>query len=245
MANEQENVTLQHEEAIRQQMDDTRNSLKDKLETLEQQVKDTVQGATDAVETVKDTVKETVASVKETVEDTVESVKETFNLNKHVQEHPWPAFACATVVGFVGGRLLGQAGKENGQARSAVETVPETPPSLYRNGGATAPSREPAAAGSSWWDWVGEHYREELTKLKSLGIAVVGGVVRDMVTAELTPEIGERLREVIDGFTEKLGATPIKEPIIQSSPPKSEASERPPSHGFGPRWERSQTTPGY
>jgi ElaB/YqjD/DUF883 family membrane-anchored ribosome-binding protein len=255
MANDKEDLT-RHEEEIRQQMEGTRSALKDKLETLELQVKETVQEATEAVETVKDTVKETVETVKETVEgtvetvketveQTVESVKETFNLNKQVRAHPWPAFACATVVGFVGGRLLGQAGKQNGQARATMETVPEAPPSLYRNSGATAPAKETVSAGRSFWNWVAEHYSDELNKLKGLGIAVVSGVVRDMVTAEVSPEIGDRLREVIDGFTEKLGATPIKEPIIQPSPRKSEASEKPPSHGFGPRWERSQTTPRY
>jgi len=97
-------------EVIRQQMEETRSDLQTKLETLEQQVKDTVQEATEAVSdtvaTVKETVKETVETVKETVEETVESVKETFNLTRQVQAHPWPAFACATLVGFVGSRLL-------------------------------------------------------------------------------------------------------------------------------------------
>jgi len=223
-------------------MADTRNSLKDKLETLENQVKETVQGATDAVETVKETVKETVESVKETVEETVESVKETFNLRKHVQEHPWPAFACATVVGFVGGRLLGHGLAVNGEARTEEAAVPQVPLSAYRNGGTTTPPLQPPAQ-RSWWSWVADHYSEELTKVKGLAIAVAGGLVRDMVTAEVTPEIGERLKEVIDGFTQKLGAEPIKEPIFKPAPPESSEEKGGAQRGFVPRWERSQIAP--
>jgi ElaB/YqjD/DUF883 family membrane-anchored ribosome-binding protein len=237
MANEPEEVI--HEEVIRQQMADTRTALKDKLETLEQQVKDTVQGATDAVETVKDTVKETVETVKETVEETVQSVKETFNLSKHVQEHPWPAFACATAVGFVGGRLLSRAGAEKGQAMAAASPVPEPAPALYRNGNAgagAAPS--PPSPRRGFWSWLGEHYKEELDKAKGLAIATVGGVIREMVTSDVSPEIGERIKEVIDGFTTKLGAQPIKGPILQPAPRPSAAMATAPEQDFGQRWQR-------
>ena len=75
-------------EVIKQQMEETRSSLADKLETLEQHVLGTVHDTTSAVsntaEMVTDAVEGTVESVKETVEnvkesfmETVESVKET------------------------------------------------------------------------------------------------------------------------------------------------------------------------
>jgi ElaB/YqjD/DUF883 family membrane-anchored ribosome-binding protein len=217
------------EDVIRQHMEETRTALKDKLETLEQQVKETVQGATEAVETVKESVKETVESVKETVEETVEtvketvagtveSVKETFNLAKHVQDYPWPAFACATLVGFLGGRFLNRtAAATNGQY-TAAPYVPQVAPGLYRNGDAgyaSTPS-PPTEEGRGLWGWLGDHYSAELAKVKSLAIAAAAGLVRDMAAENLEPEIADRVRELIDGFTVKLGAEPLKGSILES-----------------------------
>src|SRR4051794_29513643 len=104
-------------EVIRQQMDETRTALTDKLELLEQQVVGTVQDATSAVAetvgTVKQAVQDTVQSVKETVHETVESVKETFDLKNQVERRPWMMVAGATALGFLGGYLLG-GGREQG-----------------------------------------------------------------------------------------------------------------------------------
>lgn len=100
-------------EVIRQQMEETRASLQDKLEVLEQQVINTVQDASqtvenvkDTMEAVKDTVQGTAETVKETVQDTVQSVKDTLSIDRQVREHPWAMLAGAAVVGFLGGRLL-------------------------------------------------------------------------------------------------------------------------------------------
>jgi ElaB/YqjD/DUF883 family membrane-anchored ribosome-binding protein len=230
------------QEIIRQQMEDTRTALKEKLETLEHQVVDTVQGATEAVsdtvETVKETVKETVETVKETVEETVENVKETFNLTRHVQEHPWPAFACATVLGFIGGRLLNRTRPQGVQV-----TAPALPQvaALYRNGeqAAAAPSNQASPPRGDWWSWVAEHYSDELAKARGLAVATVGATVRDMLTADVSPEFADRIKEVIDGFTTKLGGKPIKGPILKSSPTGTGATERAPEEaGYAPRWER-------
>jgi len=225
-------------EVIRQQMEETRSGLKDKLETLEQQVKDTVQDATDAVsdtvQTVKETVQDTVATVKETVEGTVESVKETFNLSKHVQEHPWPAFACAAAAGFVGSRLLLRL-----QPDSATPPAPTYTPPV---GSAPAPSAPPVQR-SSWWSWLSDHYGDELNKLKGLAVATAGGILREMLTENLQAEFAQRLKEVIDGFTTKLGGEPIQGPILQpsssaSSPPAKEWKPE----DYTPRTERFMGT---
>ena len=233
------------EEVILQQMVETRASLKDKLESLEQQVKETVQGATDAVETVKETVEsvketvgDTVESVKETVGDTVESVKESFNLSKHVQNYPWPAFACATVVGFMGGRLLNQARTGDKQDSAASGKVPDAPPSRHRNSNSGSSTPAAQAEGRGWWDWVADHYKDELNKVKGLAVATVGAVVRDMVTAELAPEFAQRIKDAIDSFTMKLGGEPIKSPILEPASSRSEAQQKTPQHDFGPRWQQ-------
>ena len=64
-------------EVIRQQMEETRSALTDKIERLEHQVVGTVQNTTravnDTVENVKEAVQETVSTVKDTVSGTVEA----------------------------------------------------------------------------------------------------------------------------------------------------------------------------
>src|SRR5262249_39701668 len=99
---EGERSMAEEPDVIRQQIDETRESLTEKLETLEGQVKDAVSTVTDTIETVKSTVENTVESVKSGVEntvetvksslsDTVDTVKETFDLSRHVDRHPWAA----------------------------------------------------------------------------------------------------------------------------------------------------------
>jgi len=95
---------MENEDVIRDQMEDTRTSLTEKLETLEKKVVSTVDSATtnvaETVESVKETVQETVSTVKDTVQDTicavkdsvkegVGAVKDVFDVSRHVERHPW------------------------------------------------------------------------------------------------------------------------------------------------------------
>src|SRR5262249_60811224 len=89
-------------EVIRQQMQETRTALTEKLEALEHQVVETVQGARSAVT-------DTVESVRGAVHDTVCTVKETFDLNRQVERHPWAMVGGSFALGYVSGRLLKQA----------------------------------------------------------------------------------------------------------------------------------------
>jgi ElaB/YqjD/DUF883 family membrane-anchored ribosome-binding protein len=192
-------------EVMRQQIEDTRTSLQDKVETLEQQVKETVQETTQAVtgtvEAVKETVetvRDTVETVKDTVEETVHSVKQTLSLNHMVQEHPWPMFAGAAAVGFIGGRLLSSLPPSD----AGGET--RTPPAYH--------PPEPPRRG--WWSFIADHYSEELSKLKGIGIAAVGNVVREVLVDGMPPELARQTREAVDGFVTKLGAKPFQEPLF-------------------------------
>jgi ElaB/YqjD/DUF883 family membrane-anchored ribosome-binding protein len=233
-------------EVIRQQMQETRQGLQEKLETLENQVKETVQGATEAVsetvETVKETVKDTVETVKETVTDTVESVKETFNLSHHVEQHPWPAFACATLAGFVGTRLLMRYLPPTASIPARMATASPSPSYLkaahYQEGGGV-PLAEPQQKPGGFWSWLGDHYSDELNKLKGLAIGVAGGLVRDMVTEHVAPELGEKVKEVIDNFTTKLGGQPFHGSILGGNSQDQDQgdTERRPEE-YTPRTER-------
>ena len=212
-------------QVMSQQMEETRTSLQDKLETLEQQVKDTVQGTTDAVAGTVDAVKETVESVKDTVQETVQSIKDTLNLSHMVNEHPWPMLAGAVGVGFVSARFLGSLAPTQASADEPATPAPQ--PTTHRNGFSTGSgaAQAPAPHRPSWWTFIADHYSEELDKLKGLAIATVGNVVREMLTQNAAPAIAARTREMIDGLVTKLGAKPIDEPIFKADATPKEETE--------------------
>jgi ElaB/YqjD/DUF883 family membrane-anchored ribosome-binding protein len=221
----------QESEMIKKQMEHTRASLTEKVEMLEQKVEDTVTSATTAVtetvESVKETVQGTVDSVKEavqgtvdtvkeTVSDTVETVKSTFDVRAHTQRHPWAVFGSSIAVGFLGGYLLGGRGREshptNGSYRSANGNgVPSyaAPPA--------APAPAPVAEEKSHGllGGVSGMFGSELSKLKGLAIGTTLGLVRDLLTRSMPPEVGTQLSEVIDGITTKLGGEPVRGSLLQ------------------------------
>jgi len=109
-------------EVIRDEMEQTRANLADKLGALENQVRETVSGATDAVNSTVEGVK----GVVESVSGTVESVTETFNVSKQVEQHPWMAFGAAVAVGFVASQLFGRSSPE--VPAPAPVPLPPAPP---------------------------------------------------------------------------------------------------------------------
>jgi len=243
-------------EVIRQQMEETRTSLQEKLEVLEQQVlhtvkeagqtvenvKETVEAVKDVVEesvstakegvqetvaTVKDTLSDTVATVKETVSDTVETVKETFNLNHQVDKHPWPMMAGAVLVGFLGGKLMQRAPATMARAVPAQEHVPTPPmPTPHARTRTNGKHHGPGRRPATFWDKMTEQYKDEIDKLKNLAVTAVGGIVRELVTEAAPPALAEGITNVVDGITTKLGGAPAQGPILNIK--KHDA----------PRWER-------
>jgi ElaB/YqjD/DUF883 family membrane-anchored ribosome-binding protein len=101
-------------ELIEQQMEDTRESLSEKVSLLEQQVVGKLQSATDAVQdtvqSVRNAVEDTVSAVSGTVKQSVESVsegmKEALDVKKHVREYPWAMVGGAAAAGFLTGVLV-------------------------------------------------------------------------------------------------------------------------------------------
>jgi uncharacterized protein YoxC len=110
----------QDPDRIEREMEQTRESITQKVSLLENQVLGTIQTATntltDTVQTVKDTVttapaavKETVAAVKDSVRETFASVKDSvasFSLTDCTRNHPGAALGTSVVGGFLTGFLL-------------------------------------------------------------------------------------------------------------------------------------------
>jgi ElaB/YqjD/DUF883 family membrane-anchored ribosome-binding protein len=94
-------------EVIEQRMNETRDSLTQKISALENQVVDTLQSATSTVsgllDSVKTVVPETIAGVQDAV---TEQVNTTFNISKHTREKPWAMVGGAAALGFISGMML-------------------------------------------------------------------------------------------------------------------------------------------
>jgi ElaB/YqjD/DUF883 family membrane-anchored ribosome-binding protein len=177
MAYEPESV--KQEDAIRHQMEETRASLADKLESLEQHVLGTVHETTSAVSGTVENVKETVENVTETVKETVENVKETvretFDLHLQTQRHPWTVFGGSVALGFAAGyfmpRLLERTGlsETNGYdyAMASSEPVREEQkaerPSFLKQG------------------FFAELIGPELERLKNYAVESLKGLVHEFV----------------------------------------------------------------
>jgi len=245
-------------EVIREQMDETRADLQEKLEILEDKVLGTIENTTTTVEktvaTVKEAVEGTVESVKESVAETVQTVKHTFDLPAHCVNHPWLMFGGSIAVGFATGQLVGrflpQAGRRFRRRRGVptLSTLAAAPQATSYNGGGyeeNIPRQEPAPApparqeqGGGLFGWLGSRFSTELNKLKSLAIGAALGVVRDAVKETAVPEIGEQLAEMIDGVTTKLGGQVIHGPLFKQSD-EQRASETPQAQTHGTSTLRS------
>jgi ElaB/YqjD/DUF883 family membrane-anchored ribosome-binding protein len=216
-------------EMIRQQMDETRTALTEKLERLEQKVVNTVQDASTAVNetvgSVKEAVHDTVHSVKESVHDTVASVKDAFDVRQQVAARPWTMVLGAVGVGFLGGFLLNRRSSEDyggfvSERREFAESWPRTDEERLglRNGRQFAeydgaPRSEPARSSEpdepGVLHRIGQTFEKEISQLKGLAIGTALGLVRDLAKDSVPDSISHKVEEVIDSITEKLGGQPV------------------------------------
>jgi ElaB/YqjD/DUF883 family membrane-anchored ribosome-binding protein len=228
-------------EVIRERMEETRNDMSDKIEQLEKQVVDTVQGASDAVseavqsakdvvESVRDSVEGTVESVKgavegtvdsvnQTMHDTVESVKQTFDLPRQVDRHPWLMVGGAVAVGFVAGKLLDygpQAARTTGRMAESLRPAAQR----FTSAAASTAGAVGAAANTagSLLSTLERMFGPEMTKVKELAIGAVLGMVRDTAVQAAPETMRPQVREIIDGFTSKLGGKPVEGEVLGPRP---------------------------
>jgi len=182
-------------EVIRHQMEGTRASLADKLDTLESHVLDTVHEATDAVSHTVEDVKSVVGNVTDSLQETVENVKEAFNLSDHVRRHPWMSLSGAVAVGYLGGTFLFPA-------RSPEESKAEA---LPRETFKPVPIAAAAPTSSS----EESSLLAPLKQLKGLAIGALMGLVREMVSNSLPDNMKPDVLSLVDDFTTRLGGKPL------------------------------------
>jgi ElaB/YqjD/DUF883 family membrane-anchored ribosome-binding protein len=217
---------MDHEsEVIKQQMEQTRSSLTDKLETLEEHVASSVRSTTDAVtgtvEAVKGAVEETVQSVS----DSVESVKETFDLSRQIRDNPWLVLGGAVVVGYLGSSLFEKGISEGsrGEARSGAPSH-----SSHRKSHGNGHHRPSAERSEpSTWDKLAETFRPTVEKLEALALGTATGLVGKMVLESIPEGLRGEVEQVIDEFTHALGGKSI--PAVLHPNPAESRTSAPPS----------------
>jgi ElaB/YqjD/DUF883 family membrane-anchored ribosome-binding protein len=232
-------------EMIRKQMEDTRSSLSDKLEALEQKVADKVEPVADAVERTTEAVAETAETVKETVQAVTGQVKETMHsmasaldIRRHTEKHPWIVFGVAATVGCLAGSILGR----RAQRRQVVSSA--QPRSRHNGRGGDGAAHHPEwgvakrsrGAGKPQTETL---FSQELRQLKGLAISSLLGFVRDLARRAVPGAIGEKIAEELDGFTTRLGAQPLKSPVIDMEKDQSSEEGRSTAKtSFGPEAHR-------
>jgi len=204
-------------------MEETRESLTEKLETLEDRLLNSVHDASSAVRDAMDTV-------KETMHEGAETVKEAVDVPGHVRRQPWLMFGGAVLAGYLVGSWLGR----DSEGRRPREPTPTPAPAPKRqatgNGhhNKPTPKPEPAAKSPSLLDAV----EPEIRHLKGLALGVTLGTVREMIAKQVPPHLADELRGIIDGVTRKVGG----EPIPPGDVPFTEPSESSSFCAEQPRW---------
>jgi len=231
---------MEHEDVILNEMEETRTSLAEKLETLESKVSETVSGATtnvketveavtDTVSTVKDTVRETVEetvnSVKESVQETVNSVKETvsdsvhavqdfFNVPRQVDRHPWAMMAGSVGLGYVLGTYLGAP------AHSGVFSNRRASPSSY-----AGPSKQAFVSGSGQSRGGNGHHREAESSGLASGMASAASSAMSGAMAAAPGLLGTLFRQFepeinrLKGMAIGMVMDNVRDMVLRSVPP--------------------------
>jgi len=213
----------QEPDVIRQEIEDTRASLTDKIETLEYEVRDTVQTARATVEqtleTAKATVEQTIEGVKDTVQETVQSVKQTFDVTHQVEAHPWGMVGGSMLAGFALGWLLpGRPHREHWMVRRATEGTRSNGQAASSPAPSSSQERWPQdlrdeASGPSLFERLTDQFSDEINKVKGLAIGAAVSALRDLAKQQL-PALAPQIDEVMNSATTKLGGEPIRNPLF-------------------------------
>jgi hypothetical protein len=201
-------------EVIRQDIEQTRSALTEKLETLEEEVRDTYQSA-------KESVEETIENVTETVQETVETVQRTFDLEYQMQQRPWVLIGGSVAAGVAAGYVLNNLRPQATTWDDSARYVP--PPSRPVDQGSAFASQQarytpPRHEGPSFFQSLFGRFDKEIGMVKEMAIGYAAGVLRDMIK-EALPAVKERVQQVMDSATTKMGGKPV-EGAVFPEPPK-------------------------
>jgi ElaB/YqjD/DUF883 family membrane-anchored ribosome-binding protein len=234
MASEPE-VTHLHEE-----IDKTRSDLTEKIQTLEEQVRGTVLNATEkveetieqvtstvqeTVEQVKSTVDETVETAKSAVNNTMENVRQTFDLEYQMRVRPWTMVCGSLCVGVLAGALIGRQSRGRSLGRHAAASFRNLGESVAGGSSAAqqyvsgtrpegappAPSEGPGLLGQLY-----HQFEPEINQVKEMAIGYAVGMLRDMIK-EAVPVLRDKVEEVMNSATTKIGGEPVRGPVLQPS----------------------------
>ena len=193
-------------DVIRQQIEETRSSLTEKLEALEAEVKGTVQSAK-------------------------ETVKRTFDIPYQVDRHPWAMLGLSFVSGIVAGALVGgRVSTERRIARRMSEASRE-PPERAETTPAAAWSRvtHDGQARPGFVDRLTHQLGDELEKAKDLAIDTMVGVVSDVVRKSI-PALGQAVEELMTRVASQVGAPPPQYGEERPEPATGSGNQTPPMY---------------
>lgn len=202
-------------EMIKQQMEQTRTSLTEKLATLENhvfgKVHDTTSAVADTANEVRDSVRRSMRTVRQSVRNTLEDVKEAFNLSHQVQRHPWVMLGGSLLAGYVSacaveravhdGRIVPHFSLPTG---SSTGLPPPSSGGVEQQGERTSL----ASSGPSFLQSLVDTFAPEIAKLKSVALGVTMGLLRDRVAASVPEHMRADLTDMFDRVTTKLGGEP-------------------------------------
>lgn len=231
-------------EVIRQQMQETRASLSEKIGTLEHQVVQTVQDATcavhDTVTNIKESAQETIDTVKDSVQDTVQAVRDTVNVRLQVQRHPWSMVAGSMAVGFAAGALLPRQierlrHRDHGLSHARM---PREWPAREEAPSRSEPIRDEQPAGPSWLSKLADSLAPEIDKLRGMGVGALMGVVRDVVSDATPEKFQSQIRDLFNDLTTKLGGAPIHGRVMSEKEAEGPDEQRDLTRMGAVAWER-------
>jgi ElaB/YqjD/DUF883 family membrane-anchored ribosome-binding protein len=197
-------------EVIRQEMQENRNALTEKLETLEKKVVGLATAVPETVENVVESVKGGVEQTMESVKESVQTLKDSLNLRKQTEAHPLAMLGGAVGVGFVVGLLLR---------------------------GATSPRRTASYAAQPAAGSFGQtiHKAEEavehgFSKIKDVALTTVAGLVTNYISETFPDKFGESLKSVVHDVLGTAGAESQQQSA--SGPSQTETSTSNGGNGY-------------
>jgi ElaB/YqjD/DUF883 family membrane-anchored ribosome-binding protein len=212
----------QEPDVIRQQIEQTRGSLTEKLESVEDLVREKVSAVTSTVErtidTVKSKVEDTVQAVSSTVESTVDTVKRTFDVSHQVRRYPYAMTGGALVVGAALGYLLAPRARSFSR-RSFRESLPSYPPpsSAPVSNFEEPRYEERRQQKQGLFASLAEPFAAEFDKMKATAIGALMGLARDFAIRSVPPSLAPQIEEIVNNVTRRAGGNVVSGPVLPSS----------------------------